>query len=561
MEFTIIPRTWRHLRRYNQVIRILLKYGFDDVVDAASKDLILRFGEKFIPRLKSDKKASQPSAQRLRNAIEELGPTFIKMGQILSMHPDIIPPDIAYEFQILQDRVSPIPFEEVEKVLYDELKCDPYEIFAEISRESIAAASIAQVHRGKLKDGKDIVLKIQRPGVRAIIDVDIEILGDLVRVLGKYFQNKISRDPVAILDEFDKSIHRELDFIQEGRNIARFKLNFDTDPTIFIPQYYPEHSTSNLLVMDYVDGIKASNIDMIEKAGLDRQTIAKRGTHLSFRQVFEFGFFHADPHSGNIMVLPENVIAPLDYGMVGQIDEVTIDHLGDLIVGVIRKDIHRIIQAFEHLGIVDYTVDIDALKIDIADIIGKYYGVSLKGLEIRILMDEFFKLIQSYHLVLPPRLSLALKALLTAEGLGRLVYPDFDAVSELRPYLRKIIMRRYDPGRKFKEGLILIEDLALLAEELPKKTRIIINKAASGKFAIQFEHRNLEHLVDELGKSSNRLSAALIISALIIGSSFVIQAAIAPKIFGYPLIGVVGFLLASILGLKLIWDMFRNRKS
>jgi ubiquinone biosynthesis protein len=313
--------------------------------------------------------------------------------------------------------------------------------------------------------------------------------------------------------------------------------------------------------MDYVDGIKASNIDMIEKAGLDRQTIAKRGTHLSFRQVFEFGFFHADPHSGNIMVLPENVIAPLDYGMVGQIDEVTIDHLGDLIVGVIRKDIHRIIRAFEHLGIVDYTVDIDALKIDIADIIGKYYGASLEGLEIRILMDEFFKLIQSYHLVLPPRLSLALKALLTAEGLGRLVYPDFDAVSELRPYLRKIIMRRYDPGRKFKEGLILIEDLALLAEELPKKTRIIINKAASGKFAIQFEHRNLEHLVDELGKSSNRLSAALIISALIIGSSFVIQAAIAPKIFGYPLIGVVGFLLASILGLKLIWDMFRNRKS
>jgi len=283
MKLTLIPRAWRHLRRYNQVIRILLKYGFDDVVDAASKDLILRFGEKFIPRLKSDKKASRPSAQRLRNAIEELGPTFIKMGQILSMRPDIIPPDIAYEFQKLQDRVAPIPFEEVEKVLDDELKCDPYEIFAEISRESIAAASIAQVHRGKLKDGKDIVLKIQRPGVRAIIDVDIEILGDLARVLGKYFQDKITQDPVAILDEFDKSIHRELDFIQEGRNIARFKLNFDTDPTIFIPQYYPKHSTSNLLVMDYVDGIKASDIEMLEEAGLDRQTIAKRGTRLSFR--------------------------------------------------------------------------------------------------------------------------------------------------------------------------------------------------------------------------------------------------------------------------------------
>ncbi|HCK99271.1 MAG TPA: hypothetical protein DHW42_04095 [Candidatus Marinimicrobia bacterium] len=561
MTFNAIPRTWRHLRRYNQVIRILLKYGFDDVVDAASKDLILRFGEKFIPRLKSDKKASQPSTERLRNAIEELGPTFIKMGQILSMRPDLIPPDIAYEFQKLQDEVTPISFEEIEEVLRNELKSDPYKIFSEISKESIAVASIAQVHRGKLKDGKDIVLKIQRPGVRATIDVDIEILGDLARVLGKYFQDKITQDPVAILDEFDKSIHHELDFIQEGRNIARFKRNFDTDPTIFIPQYYPEYSSANLLVMDYVDGIKASNIDMIEKAGLDRQTIAKRGTHLSFRQIFEFGFFHADPHSGNIMVLPENVIAPLDYGMVGQIDEVTIDHLGDLIVGAIRKDINRIIRAFEHLGIVDYTVDIDAFKTDIADIIENYYGVPLKELEIRILMNEFFKLIQSYHLMLPPRLSLALKAILTAEGLGRLLYPEFDAVSELRPYLRKIIMRRYDPKRKFREGLILIDDLALLAEELPKKARIIINKVASGKFAIQFEHRNLERLVDELGKSSNRLSAAMIISALIIGSSFIIQASIAPKIFGYPLIGVLGFLLASVFGLKLIWDMFRNRKS
>ncbi|MCD6441884.1 MAG: AarF/ABC1/UbiB kinase family protein [Candidatus Marinimicrobia bacterium] len=561
MEFTIIPRTWRHLRRYNQVIRILLKYGFDDVVDAASKDLILRFGEKFIPRLKSDKKASQPSAQRLRNAIEELGPTFIKIGQILSMRPDIIPPEIAYEFQKLQDDVAPIPFEEIEKVIRDELKSDPYKIFPEINKEPLAAASIAQVHRAKLKEGKDIVLKVQRPSARAIIDVDIEILSDLARILNKYFQEKLNQDPAAILDEFDKSIHRELDFIQEGKNISRFKRYFADDPTVFFPSYYSEYSTSNLLVMDYVDGIKASNIDVIEKAGLDRKEIAKRGTCLSFKQIFEFGFFHADPHSGNMMVLPGNVIAPLDFGMVGQIDEVTIDHLGDLIAGGIRKDIRRIVRALEHLGIIDDTVNVNALKADITKMIYDYYGVPLKELQLNILMNEFYEIIQSYRLTLPVHLSLALKALLTAEGLGRLLYPEFDAVSELRPYLGKIIMRRYDPTRKFKEGLILIDDLALLAEELPKKTRIIINKAASGKFAIQFEHRNLEHLVDELGKSSNRLSAALIISALIIGSSFVIQAAIAPKLFGYPLIGVVGFLLASILGLKLIWDMFRNRKS
>jgi len=560
MKLTSIPRTWRHLRRYNQVIRILLKYGFDDVVDAASKDLILRFGKSFIPRPKSMKKLGVSRAERLRKAIEELGPTFIKMGQILSMRTDIIPPDFAFELQKLQDNVTPIPFEEIEKVICDELKSDPYKIFPEISKETLAAASIAQVHRGKFKDGKNIVLKVQRPGTRAVIDVDIEILGDLARVLSKYFQDKLTQDPIAILNEFDKSVHRELDFIQEGKNISRFKHQFADDTTVFFPSYYSEYSTSKLLVMDYVEGIKASDINMIEKVGLDRKEIAKRGTRLSFRQIFEFGFFHADPHSGNMMVLPGNVIAPLDFGMVGQIDEVTIDYLGDLIVGGIRKDIYRIIRAIEHLGIIDYTVDIDALKADIAKLIDNFYGLPLKELNLNILMNELFKLIQSYHLTLPPRLSLVLKALLTAEGLGRLLYPEFDAVSELRPYLRKIIMRRYDPRRRFREGIILLDDLSLLAEEIPNKARIIINKAASGKFAIQFEHRNLELLVSELGKSSNRLSAALIISALIMGSSFVIQASIGPKLFGYPLIGIIGFLLASVLGLKLIWDIFRSRK-
>jgi len=561
MKLTSIPRTWRHLRRYNQVIKILLKYGFDEVVDAASKDLIIRFGEKFIPRLRSKKKLGTSRAERLRKAIEELGPTFIKMGQVLSMRPDVIPPDFAYELQKLQDDVTPIPFEEVEKVVQNELKSDPYEIFTEISKEPLAAASIAQVHRGKFKDGKNIVLKVQRPGTRAVIDVDIEILGDLARVLSKYFQDKLIQNPIAILNEFDKSIHRELDFIQEGKNISRFKRNFDKDPTVFFPLYYSEYSTSKLLVMDYVDGIKASDINMIEEAGLDRQTIAKRGTRLSFRQIFEFGFFHADPHSGNMMVLPDNVIAPLDYGMVGQIDEETIDHLGDLIVGVTRKDIRRIIRAIEHLGIIDYTVDTGALKTDITNIIENYYETPLKELQLRFLMNDFFKIVQSYRLTLPPRLSLALKAVLTAEGLGRMLYPDFDIISEMRPYLNKIIMRRYDPRRKFREGVLLFDDISLLVEDFPKKMRTIINKAASGKFTIQFEHRNLERLVGELGKSSNRLSAALIISALIMGSSFVIQTSIGPKLFGYPLIGIIGFLLASILGLKLIWDIFRSRKS
>ena len=559
MKLSSIPRTWRHLKRYRQILGVLLKYGFDDVVDIVHKDLVLRFGSKMFPRIKGRLDGGMSRGERMRLAAEELGPTFVKMGQILSLRPDIIPPDIAAELQKLQDRVAPIPFEEIEEVVRSELEKEADEVFAEVIEEPLAAASIAQVHRATLRNGKSVVLKVQRPGITATIDVDLEILADLAQIIYKHAQGILNQNPVSIVEEFDRSIHRELDFLQEGHNIQRFGRMFADDPTVFIPAFYPEVSSPRLLVMDYVEGIKASSLDEIAAAGLDHVIIAKRGAQLILRQIFEFGFFHADPHPGNILVIDDNIIAPLDYGMVGYLDETVIAELGDVLTGVVQKDMRRVLRAFEQLGISSGSNDRHALQTDLGDFINRYHEVPLQQLQISALLSEVFDIVQKHRLTVPPNLSMMLKALVTVEGLGRTLYPEFDMVSEVRPYLRRIILRRYDPRRRFRDGLVLLEDLYRLAEEIPPGLIDILKKVRYGDLRVQFEHRNLERLIGEMNRSSNRLAAAMIIGALIVGSSLVVQTSIGPILFGFPLLGVIGYLLASVLGLKLIWDIFRSR--
>jgi ubiquinone biosynthesis protein len=297
------------MRRYRQILGILLKYGFGDVVDVTRKDLISRFGDKIIPLFGKHVDSSMSRAERLRYAAEELGPTFVKLAQILSMRPDLVPPDVATELQKLQDEVSPFSYEEVRNIIKEELKQELETAFSHIDEQPLAAASIAQVHRATLHDGKRVIIKIQRPDIQDVIDVDfqrpdiqdvidvdLEILSDLAKVLKRHSLNTVVSDPVAVIAEFDRSIHRELDFLSEGRNIHRFGLMFADDPTVLIPSFYPELSSSRVLVMDFLDGIKASHLEVLEREGLDRTVIAERGAQWILKQVFQHGFFHADPH-------------------------------------------------------------------------------------------------------------------------------------------------------------------------------------------------------------------------------------------------------------------------
>ncbi len=554
-----IPHTWRHLKRYNQVISVLIKYGFSDLVEAARKDLITRFGEKFIPHGRKFKTGSLSRSERIRLALDELGPTFVKLGQILSLRPDIIPAEIAAELTKLQDAVTPLPFDTIDKVIRTELNGDPEKVFREIQPEPLAAASIAQVHKGFLITGEPVAIKVQRPGIGLTIETDVEILHDLAVILQNYFLEKFALDALAFIAEFDRSIHRELDFIQEGRNLKRFRQFFSGDEKIFIPSFYAEYSTTRLLVMDYVEGIKASEIDRLEAAGISRQIVAERGVQVSFRQIFEFGFFHADPHPGNLMVLPGNIIAPIDFGMVGQIDEVTIDNLGNVILGILKKDVTRTLRALEDLTDTDLSHAIYTLRIDLNTLINNYSDMPLKDLQLSALMEDFFGMVRKYSLRIPPHLALMLKALVTVEGLARILYPEFDVLAALKPYIQKITLRRFDPHRLLRDGSLVLDDFSGLITDLPRKLRAIVNKAAEGNFAIQFQHRNLEHLIEEFHRAANQVSLALVLAALIVGSSLAVLVSTGPKLFGYSLIGVIGYAIAIVIGLKLLWNHFTKR--
>jgi len=554
-----ISRTWRHLKRYNQVLSVLIKYGFSDIVDAARKDLIARFGEKFIPRGRRNQFSGLSHAERIRRALEELGPTFVKIGQVLSLRPDIIPAEIAAELAKLQDEVSPLPYDVITNVIQTELGAEPDTVFQNIQSEPLAAASLAQVHKGVLISGEPVAIKVQRPEAESLINTDIEILYDLASILQNFFLENFAIDILAFLREFDRSIHQELDFALEGRNLRRFRKFFAGDETIFIPNYFAEYSTSKLLVMELVEGIKATEVEKLEAAGIDLQVIAQRGVEASFRQVFEFGFFHADPHPGNIMILPGNIIAPIDFGMVGQIDEDTIDNLGHVVVGVLHKDITRTLRSLEDLTGADLSAVAHDLRFDLMTFINNYSELPLKDLQLSLLMDDFFGVVRKYHLRIPSHLALMLKALVTVEGLARILWPNFDVLEALKPYLRKITLRRYDLRRIMRNGTLVLDDFADLVSDLPGRLQAIFKKAAEGNFAIQFQHRNLEHLIDEFRKAANQLSLALILAALVVGSSLVILTMAGPKLFGYSLIGLLGYVAALLIGLRMLWNHFRKK--
>ena len=560
MKLTSIPKTWKHLRRYRQILGILVKYGFSDVVDVISNDLITRFGEKFVPRLRTTLTKTASRAERLRLVFEELGPTFIKAGQTLSMRPDLLPPEYIAELQKLQDRVNPIPFEQILASIESEGNGKLAGCLSRIEEKPIASASIAQVHKATLKTGDEVVLKVQRPGIRRQVEIDIEVLSDIARVAKKYLKDQISVDPVEVVKEFDKVIHRELNFLREGRTIERFREFFSGDRTVYVPRYYHWLSSDKILVMEYVGGIKASDKERLLEKGFDPEIIAKRGVRLSFRQIFELGLFHADPHGGNILVIGDNVIVPLDFGIVGYVDAEMIDFIADMLKGFVKNDPKIIIRAMERMDMISSSTDVPALKAEIGELISNFSGSRLDTYSIEDIASEIFNLAYSFKLKVSTRLSLMSRALVTAEGLARMLYPELKVLDEIKPFVTEIIKRRYNPFVKLKKGFTNIDDLALLMEDFPGKMRSILSKASSGQFSIQFEHRNLENLISELNRSSNRLASALVIAALIIGSSLVIQLPVGPKVLGYPLIGMAGYVLAFIIGIKLLWDIFRSKK-
>ncbi|MHA1279817.1 MAG: ABC1 kinase family protein [Candidatus Helarchaeota archaeon] len=560
MRIRRLSRTYRNIKRYREILTVLLRYGFDDVLDRLKFDYYINLGKKILPIFKSHELVTITTAERLRMAMEELGPTFVKLGQMLSVRPDLVPESFTDEFKKLQDKVPPFPSKQAMGIVEAQLGKPMEQLFSSFDENPLAAASIAQVHRAVTKSNEQVVIKIQRPNIRGVVETDLGILFDLAGLVEKYIPESELYDPKAIVREFAKSIRMEMDFVREGRNIERFRRNFEDDDTVFVPRVHWKLTTGNILTMDFIDGIKVSELDALEKAGLDRKIIAYNGARATLRQIFDFGFFHADPHPGNIFVLPGNVIAPVDYGMMGSLDEELMEATGSLLTAIVKKDVNRIIRTLTDMGVIENMLDARELKLDLKDFLDRYYQVPLSQLDLGRVLSEITEVIRRHRIKLQSDLILMGKALVTEEGVGRMLDPDFDIITMAKPYVEKLMIRKLDPRRHLREFIDSLNDFVRLVKILPGEFGTILAKIKKGELNIKFEHRGLERLTLELEKASNRLSFSMIIAALIIGSSLIVQLKKGPQIFDLPVFGILGYFVAAILGLWLVIAIIRSGK-
>jgi ubiquinone biosynthesis protein len=559
LSFTRINRNIRSIRRYRTVLGILIKYGFGQVVEQLNIHYYLELGRRIITLGRAPKeieRLTQPV--RLRLAMEELGPTFIKLGQILSTRPDLIPREYSEEFKKLQDRVPSIPLVEIQNQIQKELGYPAEEIFQEFAPLPIAAASIAQVHRGRLKSGEEVVVKVRRPGVDRLVETDLDILMGLAYLIERHIPTGDLYDPIGIVKEFRRTINREMDFSREGHTIDRFAANFAQDPTVHVPRVQWDYTGESVLTMEFVAGIKVSDFDRLREQGYDLKAIAHNGADAFLKQVLVHGLFHGDPHPGNIFILEGNTICLLDYGMVGRLDEHLKFQLVDLLVAILQRDVDRLINLLLYSGELTDEVNTRQLRRDLSEFIDNYYEIPLQEINAGKLLVEFVEILTQYRIRFPSDLMLLAKALVTMEGVGRQLDPDFNMIGHLKPFMEKLVKERMTPATLSKELLQVAQDYGGLVKHLPRDLKELINRINRNKFKIDLEHRGLEKLIADLDKSSNRVSFSLLIAALIVGSSLIMQTEKGPLLFGFPVLGFLGYSIAGFLGLWLAIAILRS---
>jgi ubiquinone biosynthesis protein len=562
MDITRLTRTYKSARRLQQIINVSLRYGFGQIIDQIHLGRYIPFKKRLKsfgvwPALKG------PTVpERLRMAFAELGPTFIKLAQLLSSRPDLITVQFADEFKKLQDEVPPFPTADAKRIIEEDTKLPIHMIFKHFDDMPIAAASIAQVHRATLIDGSDVVVKVQRPNIREQIESDINILTTIARLLDKYVPESRFFNPTGIVEEFSKTVRREMDFVEEARNCYRFKKNFEHNLDVYIPKIYAEFVTERVLVMEMIDGVRIDNIAAIDEIGLDRKRLAKIGVDAYFKQILEDGFFHADPHPGNIFVMPTGMIAFLDFGIVGRVSDELKETMADTFLAFIHRDFDRLIDQYVRLGIVPEHIDIDAFrkdfKADLRDLLEPLYGLTLQEINFAQYLDTITHLAIKHNLKIPSDLLLINKALLILENIGLQLDPNFDFIAAAEPYASRIIRKRISPSRlydKARKNVMEIGDFAFL---FPRQIKQIIKKTLRDDIQIKMFHVNLPEFIKDMDRSSNRIAFALIVSAMLISSAIMHATKVPPIVFGISLFGISAFGFAFLLGIWLIISIIRS---
>jgi ubiquinone biosynthesis protein len=560
----------RDLGRLHEIASVLIRYGFGDMVRRMGMANALERAGRVLQWQRAGELAHLEPPARVRRALEELGPTFIKLGQLLATRVDLFEPEWIAEFGKLQDSAPPSPYDGIQQQFIEQLGAPPEQLFAAFDPEPLAAASIAQVHRARLADGSAVAVKVRRPGIRPVIEADLRWLMRLAELAESENPELRNFRPQEVVRQFEQSLQRELDFASECRNAERIAANFaaytDQDappgagPVIVIPQVYWQWTGERVCVQEYIDGIPGRDLAAADRAGLDRKLLARRGANAVLKMIVEDGYFHADPHPGNVFYLPGNRIAFIDFGMVGRLTEQRRDQLIRLMLGLVQHEPERVADVM-----LDWTRDGDAdeagMLLEIQAFVDQYHGVPLKQLSLGAMLNDLVSILRDHHIALPADLALLIKAFITLEGMGRELDPDFDMAGAAMPILERALRARYTPSALFRRGWKSAGEMLGLVADLPHDLSRLLRAARRGRLEIHIDVTHLKHVGNQLDRAANRLVVGIVVAALIIGSSIVMTVPGGPKLMGLPLFGLVGYLGAAAGGVWLLLSIWRSGKA
>ena len=552
----------RELPRVNEIASVLIRHGLGDLVQRIGIAGILERRGQILNWGAAAESVKLEPEQRLRMALEELGPAFVKLGQVMATRVDLFSPGWIAEFEKLHADVPPVPFEELLPDLERSLGRSPFEVFLEIETTAFAAASIAQVHRAKLPDGTPVVLKVRRPGVRAKVRADLRLLTRVAELVESEVAEARRYHPVEVAAQFTRSLEREMDFVTETHNVERFAKNFAGDPHVVIPKVYPEYTSDVLLVQELIEGIRASDPAAVAAAGLDRKAIAVRGTEAFLKQIVVHGFFHADPHPGNVIFLPDGRMVIIDYGMVGRLSPQRRKQVTDVLAGLAQMEERPMIDVLvDWAG--DVYVDEAKLATDVNEMVFEYQNVPLKDIRIANVIRQFSSIVREHGIVLPSDLAMMFKALITLEGLGRQYDPDVHLVDHLAPLLQEAMQERFSPGEIVRRGRSVLAELFNVVSTVPRDVARLVRETRRGKTRIELDLKRLDQFGAQMERSIDRGSMAVMTASLVIGSAIVLNVPNGPVIFGIDVlaaIGLAGYVAAFFNSLWVIYGIWRTRQ-
>ena len=551
--------TVRDLGRLQEIAGVLIRYGFGDMVRRIGMSAALERTGRMLHWDDPEAMAHMAPPERVRCALQDLGPTFVKLGQVMATRVDLLPPEWTAELGKLQNAVPALPFAEVRPQLVEDLGAEPEAVFERLEETPLAAASLAQTHRAWLADGSAVVLKVRRPGIRDTVEADLRLMARLAEIVEERAPDLRRYHPAEVVQQFSVSLRRELDFAAEARNAERIAANFAGHDEVVVPQVYWEWTSERLNVQECLQGIAGTDLAAVDAAGLDRAQLAATGADIVLKMVLEDGFFHADPHPGNIFYLPEGRIAVIDFGMVGRVSEQRRFQIVQLLHGLVERESAPVADVLMEWGEGGGEVDEARLQADVGAFVDQYRGVPLKDLHMGLMLTDVTTILRDNGLSLPPDLALMIKAFLTLEGMGRQLDPDFDMAGAARPFLQRVVLQRYSPRTLLKRGRRTALDAMELVGDLPRELRRLLRTARRGRLHMQVEVTSLKAFGEQVDRAANRLTMGVITAALVVGSSIVMNSAGGGVSSRWLLaLGVLGFVGAGLIGLWILLSIWRS---